>query len=58
MKIVRTVISVFLITPISIYLYYKVMVAINATELMWFLWWAYVPFSILVLTLTLLIEEK
>lgn len=58
MKVARAIISIFITIPIWIYLVYKIMVAVNATELMWFLFWAYVPFNIIVLSLGLLITEE
>lgn len=32
--------------PIWFYLIYQIMKAVNATELMWFLFWIYVPLTI------------
>jgi hypothetical protein len=41
---VLAAVLVLLVTlPIWFYLLYKVLVAVNATDLMWFLYWAYVP---------------
>lgn len=31
--------------PIWFYLLYKILIAVNASDLMWFLYWAYVPAS-------------
>ena len=33
--------------PIWYYLLYQVLVRVEASDLMWFLYWVYVPFSIL-----------
>ncbi len=43
MKILISCIRVFLTLPIWLYLIYKILVLVNATELMWFLFWVYVP---------------
>ena len=34
--------------PIWFYLIYQVMVRVNASELMWFLFWVYVPATVIV----------
>lgn len=36
-----------LFIPIWYYLTYKILESINANELMWFLYWAYVPVGII-----------
>lgn len=36
-----------IVTPIWLYLCFKVLQAVQATELMWFLFWVYVPVGIL-----------
>lgn len=57
-KIIAGLLSLFLSLPIWIYLQYKVLVIIGATELMWFLFWIYVPVTILSLMLAKLVEDK
>jgi hypothetical protein len=47
LKVIVGLLTVFVVAPIWYYLLYKVLQAINATELMWFLYWIYVPVSIL-----------
>jgi hypothetical protein len=42
------VMSLLLTLPIWFYLLYKILVAVNATDLMWFLYWVYVPFSLII----------
>lgn len=42
-----TLLGLLLVTgPIWYYLLYKILEAINASELMWFLYWIYLPVSI------------
>lgn len=48
MKVLATVTAVFITLPIWFYLLYKILVAVNATDLMWFLYYAYIPFTIFV----------
>jgi hypothetical protein len=40
--------AIFVTLPIWFYLLYKVLEATNASELMWFLYWIYLPAAILV----------
>ena len=40
------ILTVFIQMPIWWYLLYKVLEASHATELMWFLFWIYVPFGL------------
>lgn len=48
----------FLITaPIWFYLIYQILTAINASELMWFLFWVYVPVSVTVGSVASLFEK-
>lgn len=47
-KIISGILAVFVILPIWYYLLYKILIAINATELMWFLYWVYLPVGLLV----------
>ena len=58
MKVIKTIISVLLTTPLWFYLIYKILILVEATELMWFLFWIYIPASLIVITLSFLIEEK
>lgn len=41
------VLTLFVTAPIWYYLTYRILVAVNATELMMFLFWIYVPVGIL-----------
>lgn len=40
--------SALLVLPIAFYLQYKMLTLVPATELMWFLFWIYVPLSFLI----------
>lgn len=42
-KIVVIVLYTLVVAPIWYYLMYKILTLVNATELMWFLFWVYVP---------------
>jgi hypothetical protein len=48
MKFLLGFTAVFITLPIWFYLLYKILVAVGASDLMWFLYWAYVPFSLFV----------
>jgi hypothetical protein len=48
MKALLAFATVFITMPIWYYLLYKILTAVNATDLMWFLYWAYLPFSIFI----------
>jgi hypothetical protein len=47
MKKVAGVISVLVVMPIWLYLVYRILDTIQAGELMWFLYWVYVPAAVL-----------
>jgi len=42
-KLVTTLLNVVLTAPIWFYLLYKILEAIEASELVWFLFWVYIP---------------
>ena len=48
MKAWLGILQVFIVAPIWYYLLYKVLVGVNATELMWFLFWVYVPLGMFI----------
>lgn len=58
MKKVAEVLGVLVTMPIWFFLLYRILTAINATELTWFLYWVYVPAGILVSTLSKISESK
>lgn len=48
MKAISGIIAIFITLPIWFFLLYRILEAVNASELMWFLYWIYVPATILV----------
>jgi hypothetical protein len=58
MKIVAALLTVLVQIPIWFYLVYKILVMVNATELMWFLYWIYVPASMLTSIISNLLRAK
>lgn len=57
MKAAIAVVSIFITAPIWYYLLYKILVAVSATDLMFFLYWVYVPIDFLVQVVAKLIEK-
>lgn len=47
-KIIASLAAIFISVPIWFYLLYKILVLVNATELMWFLYWIYLPATMFV----------
>ena len=47
LKIIGGALAIFITMPIWFFLLYRVLVAVNATELMWFLYWIYLPASLI-----------
>lgn len=48
MKNLSVAIGLLLVMPIWYYLMYRILVLVNASELMFFLFWVYIPFSLFV----------
>jgi hypothetical protein len=46
-KVIALLVYMFIGAPIWYYLVYKVLESVNASELMWFLYWVYTPVTIL-----------
>lgn len=57
MKAAAGLLGIFVTMPIWFYLLYKVLQGVSATDLMWFLYWVYVPFTIIVQIALKLAEE-
>jgi len=57
MKQIAAILGLCVTCPIGYYLLYQMLSGINATQLTWFLFWVYLPVSILVGVLTKLTEE-
>lgn len=49
---IANVLGTLIVMPIWYYLLYKILRAVNATELMMFLYWIYIPVGVLVNILT------
>lgn len=52
------ILSIVVVAPIWYYLLYKILVAIQATELMWFLYWLYLPAALLSATIAKIVEMQ
>lgn len=57
MKNAIGILQLFVVLPIWYYLLYQILVRVNATELMFFLYWIYVPVALLAATVTKMIER-
>jgi len=57
MKAVAAILGLFITMPIWFFLLYRILEAINASELTWFLYWVYVPVGIIVGVLSKVAEE-
>lgn len=55
---IATLLSVVITTPIWYWLMYRVLIAVQATELMWFLFWVSVPIGLLCQVIVRLVEIK
>ena len=44
---IATVIRVLVLFPIMAWMSYQILDRVNASELMWFLYWAYVPIAVI-----------
>jgi hypothetical protein len=56
-KAILVILGLFVQFPIYYYLWYKVLRAVHATELMMFLFWVYVPLSIVVFIIAKIVED-
>lgn len=57
LNIISALLAVFVTLPIWFYLLHEVLERVNATELMWFLYWAYLPANIFVVLISKISEE-
>ena len=46
MKVAAVLLQYVIVAPIWYYLLYQVLARVGATELMWFLYWIYVPVAV------------
>ena len=58
LKAIYAILGLSVVMPIWYYLLYKVLQGVNATEVMWFLYWIYLPVGILVQVLTKIAEAS
>lgn len=58
LKGIAGLVSLCLVLPIWYYLFYKVLQAVNASELMWFLYWIYAPAAMFAALISKVAEDK
>lgn len=54
---IQFILQIGITLPIWFYLLYKILAAVQATDLMWFLYWVYVPVGLLVQVLSRLLDQ-
>ncbi len=57
MKKVAGLLALFISLPLWMFLLYRILDAVHANELTWFLYWVYVPVTILVSAIAKLAED-
>lgn len=57
MKLIAGLLGILVVAPIWYYLIYQVLRRVDASELMWFLFWIYLPVGIFVQTLQKITES-
>lgn len=55
-RVITGILSVFVVMPIWYYLLYQILVRVNATELMFFLYWVYLPVALTTSILIRIVE--
>jgi hypothetical protein len=58
MRIVSALITTFITLPIWYYILYQILKSIQASELTWFLFWVYLPFSLFVMFINTALNES
>lgn len=56
MKYLPGLLAVFVSWPISFFLWFNMLRAVAASELMWFLFWAYIPTTLLAALIGVIIQ--
>ena len=56
MTVISALLTLCLSLPIWYYLIYKILTLVQATELMWFLYWIYLPFGLFAAVLAKLVD--
>lgn len=54
----RALLAVFVGLPIWLYLLHEVLERVHASELMWFLYWVYIPVNILLVCIGSVLDES
>lgn len=57
MKAVTGLVGLFVSMPLWYWLMYQVLVRVDASELMWFLFWVYVPVNLFVSAVAKLVDK-
>ena len=57
LKVINALLAIFVALPLWFYLLHEVLERVNATELMWFLFWIYLPVSLFITFIAKLTEE-
>lgn len=58
MKAISSILGLFVVLPIWYYLLYQILARVNASELMMFLFWVYLPVGVVVAVLSKLADAK
>lgn len=58
LKVIAAICAFLITTPIWFFLLYKILVLVNASELMFFLFWIYVPLTVFVGVVSRLAVEE
>ena len=58
LKVIMSLLAVIISMPISLYLTYYMLTAVNASELVWFLYWVNIPVMVLFQVVIKLAEGK
>lgn len=57
-QIIAGLCALFVTIPVWFWLLYQILVRVQATELMWFLFWAYIPVQVFVTVVTRIADAK
>lgn len=57
-KLISAIVYTLIALPLALFLQYKILVTINASELMWFVFWIYAPIAVVVTVVFKLLENE
>jgi len=57
LNVVSAILGVLICMPIWFFLLHRILEAVNASELMWFLYWVYVPVSLAVGVISRMLDK-